>query len=89
MRKVKLGDNNYQCPSNFYDSAWDQPGQTFEDAVRTHRGPNGFRGEKNGAACLHRRVSASDGNVFLVLRPVVTRFGKRSPRLLYPTLSLQ
>lgn len=50
LRKVKLTDNS-QCPSNFYDSAWDQAGQTFEDAVRTHRGPNGFRGEKNGAAC--------------------------------------
>jgi hypothetical protein len=49
LRKVKLTDN-YKCPSNFYDSAWEQPGQTFEDAVKTHRDPNGFRGEKNTAA---------------------------------------
>lgn len=50
LLKVKLTDNT-QCLSNFYDYAWDQAGQTFEDAVRTHRGHNGFRGEKNGAAC--------------------------------------
>jgi hypothetical protein len=50
LRKVKLDESNSQCPSNFYDSAWDQPGQTFEDAVRTHRGIHGFRGDKNADA---------------------------------------
>jgi hypothetical protein len=50
LRKVKLDGSNSQCPSNFYDSAWDHPRQTFEDAVKTHRGPNGFRGDKNAAA---------------------------------------
>jgi hypothetical protein len=50
LRKVKLDESNYQCPSNFYDSAWDHPHQTFKDAVRTHRGLHGFRGDKNAAA---------------------------------------
>jgi len=50
LRKVKLDESNFQCPSNFYDSAWDHPHQTFEDAVKTHRGPNGFHGDKNAAA---------------------------------------
>jgi len=56
LRKVKLDETNYQCPSNFYDSAWDQPGQTFEDAVRTHRGLHGFRGDKNAAALRQQRL---------------------------------
>jgi hypothetical protein len=50
LRKVTLDESNFQCPSNFYDSAWDHAGQTFEDAVRTHRGAHGFRGDKNAAA---------------------------------------
>jgi hypothetical protein len=50
LRRVKLDESNFQCPSNFYDPAWDHASQTFEDAVKTHRGPNGFRGDKNAAA---------------------------------------
>ena len=50
LRRVKLDESNFQCHSNFYDSAWDHPHQTFEDAVRTHRGLHGFRGDKNAAA---------------------------------------
>ena len=44
-------DTQWQCPSNFYDSAWDNFSRTFRDAVRVHRGPHGFSGEKNAAAC--------------------------------------
>jgi hypothetical protein len=51
LRRVKLGDDNYQCPSNFYEAAWENFSHTFRDAVRVHRGPHGFRGEKNAAAC--------------------------------------
>lgn len=50
LRRVKLDETNNQCPANFYDSAWDQPHQTFEDAVKTHRGKHGFRGDKNATA---------------------------------------
>lgn len=48
---MPLTDTQWQCPSNFYDSAWDNFSHTFRDAVRIHRGPHGFRGERNAAAC--------------------------------------
>jgi hypothetical protein len=38
-------------PSNFYEAAFDNFSHTFRDAVRVNRGPKGFRGEKNAAAC--------------------------------------
>jgi hypothetical protein len=69
LRKVKLDDSNYQCPSNFYDSAWDHPHQTFKDAVRTHRRLYGFRGEKNGAA--RRQQCLDEWNKYAAIpRPV-------------------
>jgi hypothetical protein len=50
LRKVKLDESNFQCPSNFYDAAFENFSGTFRDAVRVHRGPHGFRGDKNAAA---------------------------------------
>jgi hypothetical protein len=50
LRRVKLDESNFQCPSNFYEAAWENFSHTFRDAVRVHRGPHGFRGDKNAAA---------------------------------------
>ena len=50
LRSVKLDETNNQCPSNFYEAAWENFSHTFRDAVRVHRGPHGFRGDKNAAA---------------------------------------
>jgi hypothetical protein len=51
LRKMPLTETQWQCPSNFYEAAWESFSHTFRDAVRVHRGPHGFRGEKNAAAC--------------------------------------
>jgi hypothetical protein len=56
LRKLKLDESSDQRPSNLYDSAWDQPSQTLQDAVRTHRGSYGFRGDKNAPTLRQQRL---------------------------------
>jgi hypothetical protein len=51
LRKMPLTETQWQCPSNFYEAAFDNFSHTFRDAVRVNGGPKGFRGEKNAATC--------------------------------------
>jgi hypothetical protein len=47
LRKIPLPENQWDCPANFYEDAFDSPQHTFRDAVRRHLGPHGFRGFRN------------------------------------------